>query len=1435
MQPRQTARLDQAGNPERVAEGAAFPSRLRPNTLLSIKITGVLGQKWGEALMPVISGTNGHDYLEGTAGPDVMIGGSGSDTYVVNNAGDLVLEDADPVGSAAVPWWGTTAEEPITLIRTGAAEYWVRIQIEGAPDGLFAEFRLEEVSPGVLGINGLRVADAAGEMPEVVLSDSDSVWEYAFQLGRPSEDGSPTEFEWYGGGHGSQQLNSLGLMLDGIDFSALPLGTPVNGSSLSVVQDLQIMLPTDRVTPAGSALLQHVFDSSGMLIQHAHAYSDGFELGRAYSGMMPATGAGAGGIDWMQVGDGPAHRIVYDGTSWLEEGRPTYATAWGDDHNFQIRMSLPYGGPDVNGDWSRAEPWGMWLWDTENYSKIYLNWLEGGAANYAAISSEHATHYAVSLRDITIPTGVTPLGPRSASQGVDTILASISLALPDNVEILHLTGSENLSGFGNNLNNTLIGNAGNNTLDGRAGADLMYGGAGDDTYLVRTSDDYVEEKAGEGTDTILTLLSSYTVAAHFENLVYLGAGVFTATGNGANNRIQSNGAADTLRGLDGDDELSGGGGDDTLLGGLGDDRLLGGGGSNLLLGEEGDDTLDSRGGQGTLQGGTGNDTYLVDSRTISIVEAAAEGVDEVRVALDSFALGAEVENLTFTGSVAFTGVGNGLANTITGGASGDLLNGQEGDDHLRGLAGSDLLLGGAGNNVLDGGAGADTAYYVGGPAGVDLDLRNGGGRNAHGGADILIDIEHLTGTSFADSLAGNDAGNTLNGAEGDDLIAGRGGADILMGGAGVDTLTYAAAAGGVEARLEQGLAARDGDGSADSFTGFENLTGSSHDDLLRGDALANVLRGGAGADDLGGLAGNDVLDGGAGAANVLAGGLGDDLYVVSADDVIIELQDQGVDAVEVWIGNYALSAHVETMRFVGTGNFVGRGNAQGNGITGGAGDDVLSGAGGQDTLNGGAGIDTVDYSLAATGVSAQLNTARSTNDGDGATDIFVSVENLTGSAFSDVLIGDAQTNALRGGAGADTLLGLGGNDLLAGGSGALNTLQGGLGDDWYILEAADSVHEFFAEGTDTVEARINVYVLAGNVENLMFTGSGDFRGTGNGLANIINGAAGNDLLRGGGGADSLNGGDGADTADYILAASGVVARVDFQTSSNDGDGSADAFSSIEHLVGSNYADLLVGNASANRLSGGLGADLILGGAGDDILSGGGGELNQLQGGLGDDWYILDAVDTCVENAGEGIDTVEARVGNYVLRANIENLVYTGATKFVGTGNALDNIITGGEQNDILRGMGGRDTVRGGGGADELQVRGAATDYTITAQGGGWLIVDNVSDRDGSAYVESIEVVRFLTGNSTRSLAYASGPTPQSIAPESKGEGSAPASVADDPFVLPGQDQPPSAKDDLAMVLPRPEAPALFDVREVHLPESGHWMLSVSLDADVWGL
>ena len=139
---------------------------------------------------------------------------------------------------------------------------------------------------------------------------------------------------------------------------------------------------------------------------------------------------------------------------------------------------------------------------------------------------------------------------------------------------------------------------------------------------------------------------------------------------------------------------------------------------------------------------------------------------------------------------------------------------------------------------------------------------------------------------------------------------------------------------------------------------------------------------------------------------------------------------------------------------------------------------------------------------------------------------------------------------------------------------------------------------------------------------------------------------------------------------------------------------------IENLAAGSGNDMLTGNAANNRIWAGAGNDRLWGALGDDWLSGGAGR-DTLNGGAGNDTYVAEAQDAILEAAGGGRDTVSSLSVSYVLGANLENLVLTGAAARDGTGNGLANVLTGNNLANLLRGGGGADTLRGGNGADRL--------------------------------------------------------------------------------------------------------------------------------------
>ena len=304
---------------------------------------------------------------------------------------------------------------------------------------------------------------------------------------------------------------------------------------------------------------------------------------------------------------------------------------------------------------------------------------------------------------------------------------------------------------------------------------------------------------------------------------------------------------------------------------------------------------------------------------------------------------------------------------------------------------------------------------------------------------------------------------------------------------------------------------------------------------------------------------------------------------------------------------------------------------------------------------------------------------------------------IEGTAGADSIAAGSGNDYVRGLEGADTLYGADGNDTLDGGAGA-DTLIGGLGDDIYITDGLDTILEYAFGGIDEVRTSAQAASLAAlaQVEHLSFVGTGNFSGTGNGLANILKGGSGNDWLDGGAGADQLEGGAGKDTyivdhaSDTILDTSGIdVVRASLSWTLGDG---------LENLVLTGDATLTgTGNALDNSLTGNAAANVLTGGAGNDTLDGGAG-ADILDGGDGNDtYYVEDAGDTIVDASGN--DLVVAAI-NATLGTGIENLTLAGAAT-VGTGNGLANLLRGTAGANTLYGLDGDDTLIGGAGLDTL--------------------------------------------------------------------------------------------------------------------------------------
>lgn len=652
--------------------------------------------------------------------------------------------------------------------------------------------------------------------------------------------------------------------------------------------------------------------------------------------------------------------------------------------------------------------------------------------------------------------------------------------VPDGVDE-DQSGADDLldGGFGNDR---LYGGGGNDTLIGGFGNDVLHGGHGVDLLTAGDGDDVLD--GGAGNDTLLASLGNDTLR-----------------GGAGDDFLNASIGNDILEGGDGNDELLAGPGDDILNGGAGDDMLNGGGGDgdplnggDILNGGDGDDMLVAGAEPDQMDGGAGNDT-------VSYANGGAVGIN----------LG--------TGAVSGAAAGDVLVNieSIIASSQNDILVGDSNNNTFTGGAGADQIIGQGG---------FDTSDYSTSAAGVTINLNTtaldplaiGTGTGGDAEGDTLQLIERIIGSAFVD---------TLNGGELNDTFMGGGGADFINGGFGTDTAEYSSSAAGVSITLDDTGAALGvgGDAEGDMLTLIENLIGSGADDTLIGNALTNRIDGGAG---------NDFIRGGANTGNeFLIGGAGIDTadYSTSGAAVIARLSDS-LDSGILSTGGDAQNDVLVTMENINGSAFDDQlfGASAANRLDGGAGNDVLVGGAGADILIGGAGTDTAFYETSSAGVTIVLDSTGATLGvgGDAQGDQLSTIENLIGSNFDDLLVGNSGVNRLEGGSGNDTFR-----------SGAGGSSAGGIAE--FIVGGAGIDTIDYSASTSAVNARL----FSGTSGSLSQGGEADgdlllqmenVIGS-NFNDQLLGSTAGNKLVSGSG-TDQMRGGSGADT----LSATGTGAK-----------------------------------------------------------------------------------------------------------------------------------------------------------------------------------------------------------------------------------------------------------------------------------------------------
>ena len=900
-----------------------------------------------------------------------------------------------------------------------------------------------------------------------------------------------------------------------------------------------------------------------------------------------------------------------------------------------------------------------------------------------------------------------------------------------------LGGSDILYGLGGN--DTLDGGSGSDTLEGGAGADRLIGGTGTDTAS------YADSRAGvtvrlhtpsasggdaQGDTFPGRVTATYrdkngdTIPVQVPDIVHL-------IGSDEDDILAGDIRANTLRGGDGDDKLYGGpGGDssnnDELYGEDGDDMLFGGRGADELYGGNDNDILRGGPDNDDLYGGEGDDELY-----------GGDGNDLLEGGIEDDVLRGEAGNDDLDGGTGDDTLEGGSGNDdLIGGEDNDTLLGGPNNDGLDGGEGDDILDGGTGDDDLAGGFGEDVFRFRPGDGDDEIeDFAPGEDRidlraftNISGLDDNDIELFRV-GSSTRIELP-RDGELTLRDVSPDDLSE--------------DDFIFRGDDDGDDDDRD--------DDDDDDDNGGTTVPGDPDPGRVHGTPRDDNLNGGAGNDVLYGARGDDTLTGGAD-VDSYEGGPGDDIIVVDYDDFTDGKAAPNTGNRAVVPGVFDGGPGSDTLSFAdfrdvdgdGDGvtvedatrvvtyksgspltglyrsieNFIG--SPSDDTITGDGRPNIIEGGDGDDVLDGGAGGgDTVSYRSSPSSVTIRLaeSAADRARKGHAAGDTLEGFENIIGSAYDDILTGDATANVIEGLAGADTLDGGGGGDTLSyASSNAAVTID---------LNRATGDNASFDEDENTIKAASGGHAAGDKVKYGSFMNvlgsshgdkiTGDLQGntlTGGAGSDTLKGDDGNDTLNGGPGGDTLDGGDNEDTATYVDATEGVTVDLSSVTESSTnvitirnsggrGDARGDRFIDVEKFIGSPHDDTFIAGPGEDDIDARGGTDTISYERSrkpvdltlPDVGSTASAQVPIIHANVGDN------KDNYAE--GDTLNNFENIIGSN--RAGSNEAVNDGEGNMIHDrliGNSSANVIDGSAGNDKLSGGGGNDTLIGGSGNDIL--------------------------------------------------------------------------------------------------------------------------------------
>lgn len=649
----------------------------------------------GNSLDNVLIGNSGDNLLDGLGGTDTLIGGAGNDSYNIDSNTDVITENtgegADTVISSISYTLGTNLEN-MTL--SGAAAL-------NATGNALNNVLMGNSGNNILsgGIGNDTLVGGAGADTFVISANATTATVNDFVLGTDKLD--LRAFPWatslsnlvmvQNGANTAISLGGVTLTLLGITTSALS----ANDFILSANSGAIINGTSASETIAGTAAADAINGLAGNDSITGSSGDDVIDGGTGNDTMVGSTGNDTYVVDStsdvVTENNGEGTDTIYSSVTYTLAGR------------YAENITLT-GSASINA--------------TGNFlNNLFVgnsgdNLLDGLSGNDTMIGGFGNDTYTVDAAGDIIT--------ENASEGVDTVMSSISYTLGSNLENLTLSGAAVINGTGNSLDNVLMGNSannvlsgadGNDTLEAGSGTDTLSGGVGMDTFRLlnaataATISDFVvsADKIDLRDLTSVTTISGVTIAQNGADatvtVAHNGSGngniVLTLIGVTASQLTANDFIFYTPAGA-----INGTSGADTLVGTAGADTINGLAGNDSITGGNGNDTIDGGTGNDTMVGGLGNDTYVVDSVSDVVTEVNSEGTDTILSSV-SYSLGGKyADNITLTGTAAINATGNSLSNVLIGNGGNNLLDGVGSNDTLIGGLGADTLTGGVGTELF---------------------------------------------------------------------------------------------------------------------------------------------------------------------------------------------------------------------------------------------------------------------------------------------------------------------------------------------------------------------------------------------------------------------------------------------------------------------------------------------------------------------------------------------------------------------------------------------------------------------------------------------------------------------------------------------------------------------------------------------------------------